>query len=156
MVTEVTFSLDSIDETVKKWLLPRVSAGAMFFVSGPLGAGKTTVAKALARQLGIKDQVISPTFTYVSIYDLSEPAGAVRRLVHFDLYRLSSFDELVNLDLLECLMDRESVCFVEWPEILRDKLRVLGGERPVFELKLDHCDGGDQARKMIISEADIK
>lgn len=78
--------------------------------TGDLGAGKTTLIKALAAQLGIRDAVSSPTFNYVNDYD--------GKLYHFDCYRLKSVEEALNLGLEEYL-DSGKRCWVEWPEVIR-------------------------------------
>jgi len=78
--------------------------------TGDLGAGKTTLIKALAAQLGIRDAVSSPTFNYVNDYD--------GKLYHFDCYRLKSVEEALNLGLEEYL-DSGKCCWVEWPEVIR-------------------------------------
>lgn len=84
-------------------------------LSGELGAGKTTFVKAVATAYGIgEDQVISPTFVYEQIYPLPTPVQGIERLIHLDLYRLNSDQDLLDLDL--STGDEESVLLVEWPE----------------------------------------
>jgi tRNA threonylcarbamoyladenosine biosynthesis protein TsaE len=90
-------------------LLSVHSAARVFLLEGELGAGKTALVQALARQLGYAGVVASPTFGLMNEYHT--PAG---RLVHMDLYRLSSEAELLQAGLLEYL-ESGDVCFIEWP-----------------------------------------
>ena len=85
-------------------------AGAVIAFSGDLGAGKTAFTRGLARGLGIADRVTSPTFTIVNEYE-----GGRLPLFHFDLYRLSSPDELFDIGW-EDYLSRGGVCAVEWSE----------------------------------------
>ena len=84
-------------------------AGLLLF-SGPLGAGKTTLIRALVAGLGIAGPVRSPTYTLIEPYTL-----AGRDLFHVDLYRLRDPAELDDLGFAD-LLDGRSLCLVEWPE----------------------------------------
>ena len=83
---------------------------AVIYLSGELGAGKTTFARGFVRALGIADAIRSPTYTLLEIY----PAGAVTA-VHLDLYRIAAPDELEALGLREWA-GSGYVWLVEWPE----------------------------------------
>ena len=86
---------------------------------GPLGAGKTTLVKALLKEFGVQEAVTSPTFSYVNVYQNNKN----QLLYHFDLYRLSNLDEFLEAGFDEFLYLPESWAFIEWPEIITPLLR---------------------------------
>lgn len=118
-------------------LAPRLRAGDTVLLQGPLGMGKSTLARGLIRALTRPDEdVPSPTFTLVQFYD-SEPPVA-----HFDLYRLTRPEEAVEIGLDEAL-DRGAV-LIEWPERLGpDPVAWLGAEP--LTIALARQDGGRRA-----------
>jgi tRNA threonylcarbamoyladenosine biosynthesis protein TsaE len=108
-------------------LAPLLAAGDLLLLDGPLGAGKTFFARALARRLGVGDdaRVTSPTFTLVHEYE-TEP-----KLVHADLYRLSDDERGVfELGLLP-QRDDGALLVVEWGLAFE---RLLGGDALVLAL----------------------
>lgn len=105
-----------------------LQAGESVCLSGPLGAGKSTLARALIRALTTPDEdVPSPTFTLVQFYE-----GARLKVAHFDLYRLESPDEAYEIGLDEALED--GAALIEWPERLQGR---LPADRLDVEIALD-------------------
>ena len=90
-----------------------IPAGTVLAYRGDLGAGKTAFTRGLARGLGFTEAVTSPTYTIVNEY-LGQ-----RELIHFDMYRLSSADELFDIGW-EDYLARGAVCVVEWSEKVQD------------------------------------
>jgi tRNA threonylcarbamoyladenosine biosynthesis protein TsaE len=90
--------------------LPGISSGAVLYLQGELGAGKTTCVRAMLRTLGVRALVRSPTYTLVDTYDLS-----TLHCVHVDLYRLQSAVEVDELGLRELTGDGY-LMLIEWPE----------------------------------------
>ena len=87
--------------------------GTVVAMYGDLGAGKTAFTRGLAAGLGVTEPVTSPTYTIVNEY-LGQ-----RELIHFDMYRLSSADELFDIGW-EDYLARGAVCVVEWSEKVQD------------------------------------
>ena len=107
---------------------------------GDLGAGKTAFVRGMARGMGLSCRVSSPTFTIVNEY-LGE-----RELIHFDMYRIGSADELFDIGW-EDYLNRGAVCAVEWSENVEDAF--FGDEIVVRIEKL-----GDTERKITIEGAE--
>ena len=97
-------------EAVGAALAARLTPGAVIAYRGDLGAGKTAFTRGLARGLGVKENVTSPTFTIVNEY-----LSGKMPLFHFDMYRLGSEDELFDIGW-EDYLERGGVCAVEWSE----------------------------------------
>ena len=83
-------------------------------LTGDLGVGKTTLMKAIMEQLGYQGVVLSPTFTYVNVYECANGLT----VFHFDLYRLNSQVQFEQLGFLEYLEQPNSLVFIEWPEVI--------------------------------------
>ncbi len=82
---------------------------------GEMGAGKTTFINAMCRELGVEtDPTASPTFALVNEYRSDTTAELI---YHFDLYRLESLDEAVDMGI-EDYLDCGAVCLIEWPDIV--------------------------------------
>lgn len=90
----------------------------IILLEGNLGSGKTTLVKFFCDFLNIKDKVLSPTFNIINEYNIDEN----NKIYHFDLYRLKSKAELIEIDFLDYI-DSGNYCFIEWPEICRDIIR---------------------------------
>jgi tRNA threonylcarbamoyladenosine biosynthesis protein TsaE len=104
-------------------LARRARPGDVVTLAGPLGAGKTSIARAFIAALGVDEEVPSPTFTLVQTYET-----AIGTVWHFDLYRLSRPDEIDELGLDEALVD--GIVLIEWPERLgallpRERLDII-------------------------------
>jgi tRNA threonylcarbamoyladenosine biosynthesis protein TsaE len=112
-------NLQALEHEVRNFLqtLEKDSEKAtLVTLSGELGAGKTTFAKAVARALGIEEAVTSPTFVLEKIYTLPKRSLGFSRLVHIDAYRLKDEGEFATLNFDERMADPENLVLLEWPE----------------------------------------
>lgn len=112
-------------------------AGDLVFLSGDLGAGKTTLTRHLIRALGLDTRVKSPTYTLLESYDLPESAPA-RILHHFDLYRLSDPREWYSAGFEETL-NADSIVVIEWADKAQGAL-----PKPDWRIHLTHDETSDE------------
>ena len=103
-------------EAIGEELAQKLRGGDVLAFTGSLGMGKTAFTRGLARGLGCRGRVTSPTFTIVNEYEGRTP------LFHFDMYRLGSSDELFDIGW-EDYLARGGVCAVEWSENVEDALQ---------------------------------
>ena len=102
-------------EAIGEELAQKLRGGDVLAFTGSLGMGKTAFTRGLARGLGCRGRVTSPTFTIVNEYEGRTP------LFHFDMYRLGSSDELFDIGW-EDYLTRGGVCAVEWSERVDDAM----------------------------------
>ena len=102
---------------------------------GELGAGKTTLAQAIARGAGVREDVTSPTFALVHEY-----AGRASRVYHLDLYRLNGPHELTNIGWDE-IVNGDGIVLIEWPERAGARLA-----RARLDVTLREAPGADDRR----------
>ena len=112
VITKSPEQTEALGERLAKLLRP----GDVIAYYGDLGAGKTAFTRGLAAGLGIRETVTSPTYTIVNEY-----LSGRMPLFHFDMYRLSSSDELFDIGW-EDYLARGGVCAVEWSENVKDAL----------------------------------
>ena len=114
--------------------------GTVIAYRGDLGAGKTAFTRGLARGLGCRELVTSPTYTIVNEY-----LGGRLPLFHFDMYRLRSSDDLWDIGW-EDYLDRNGICAVEWSENVADALEeplIITIEKLGEESRRITVEGGD-------------
>lgn len=107
---------------------------------GDLGAGKTTLARGLIEGMGWRNAVKSPTYTLCEEYDLDNFF-----IIHCDLYRLNTLEDLELLDLDRQIF-KTKILLVEWP----DRLPLV--RNPDIEMRLIHCDKGRKIECNVLSE----
>ena len=115
MQTYITHS-EAETEALGESFASKIADGTVIAMYGDLGAGKTAFVRGLARGMGLSCRVSSPTFTIVNEYE------GERELIHFDMYRLGSSDELFDIGW-EDYLSRGGVCAVEWSENVEDALQ---------------------------------
>ena len=115
---KIEYNLDQIDKVAQQFVVDISDKSIVTFVGG-LGAGKTTFIRAVLQAIGVKDAIISPTFTYFNQYRGSDG----RIIYHFDLYRLKNLAEFEAAGFFEYLYQPNSIVFIEWPEIIDEALK---------------------------------
>lgn len=139
MQTSHAFLLDTYniisEDDINNHIFSLIEWERIFFY-GDLGAGKSTFIRHLLRSHFHDENLIvrSPTYTYYQKYG--------KNVYHFDLYRVESFDDLYLLWVIEILEDQNSICLIEWPEILWDFIQ------PTKKISLEILHDGK--RKMIL------
>ena len=128
---------ETLGEALGKILTP----GTVLAYRGDLGAGKTAFTRGLARGLGIRESVTSPTYTIVNEY-----LSGRMPLFHFDMYRLGSEDELFDIGWDDYL-ERGGVCAVEWSE------NVWGAMEDAIVITITRLD--EDTRKIDIEGGDL-
>lgn len=98
-------------------LAQELEAGDVLALIGDLGTGKTALTKYIAQGLGIRDSIVSPTFTIVREY-----TGGRLPLYHFDVYRLADSEEMFNIGAEEYFYEKGGICVIEWADIVEDIL----------------------------------
>lgn len=121
----------ALGETLAKEMQPN----QVYALIGDLGAGKTTLAKAIAGGLGVSETLTSPTFTIVQEYETGRLP-----LYHFDVYRVSDEDELFEIGL-EDYFHKGGVCLVEWADLIEDLL-------PPDAVRIDLCYGEEEGERI--------
>lgn len=125
-------------ENIAKSIIGFLTEGDILVLSGDLGAGKTTFTKYLAKALGVKEEITSPTFTFVNEYMGKCP------LYHFDMYRVESEEEALEIGVLDYFFARgkqKGICVVEWAENIKS---ILPNHKKITIEKI-----GDTSRKFI-------
>ncbi len=109
----MTLHIDHLDEldAVARRLLAEGRNQSVWLFRGEMGAGKTTLIKAICRTLGVVSMVQSPTFSIVNEYTTHEGHS----VYHFDCYRLRNEAEALDIGIEE-YFDSGNYCFIEWPE----------------------------------------
>ena len=128
-------------ERIGTFLAEKLQPGTVIAYRGDLGAGKTAFTRGIAKGLGCRDCVTSPTYTIVNEY-----LSGRMPLFHFDMYRLASADDLWDIGW-EDYLDRGGVCAVEWSENVEEAL-----ERFVL-VNIEKI--GDESRRITIEGGDL-
>ncbi len=117
------WTLKSPDElpAIVPQLLEAFAGRRKIALYGEMGAGKTTLVKAICQYLGVRENTASPTFSLVNQYTYVEAGGSVSIFHHLDLYRLRTAQEAFEIGLEEILYD-PWYCVIEWPQLAEQLL----------------------------------
>lgn len=112
------YTLDQIDQAALR-IIDAAGDRKVWLFDAQMGAGKTTLIKAISQTLGAEGDFSSPTYSLANEYAL---AGRDGKIFHLDLYRLRSLDEALDIGIEDYLLGG-SYCFVEWPELIMPLLK---------------------------------
>lgn len=101
------------------WRIQDDGYAKVFCLYGDLGSGKTTFTQGLAKGLGIKQRILSPTFVFIRSYTLLPTPYT---LYHLDLYRIESLNDAKSLGIEEILNNEKNIVVIEWPEKIAEIL----------------------------------
>ena len=150
--------------TLGKKIATSFRGGDIVLLEGELGAGKTTLVKGIVKHFGIKNNITSPTFTLMNIYQVKSrkvqkslksktlsmsslrKQGSITQMVHIDTYRLKNEKDLIEIGVEDYLGAPETVCLIEWPE----KLRGLLKGRRVKKIRIEYQE--KNVRKIVVND----
>jgi len=136
MTKNINYSIEEISRTAKIILSLKPSS-KIFIFNGEMGSGKTTLIKAIIKELGYEGTVSSPTFSIINEYLNGD------KIYHFDFYRIKNKNELLDIGIDEYISSNNR-CFVEWPNLITD---ILPDKH--IELNIDVISSDD--RKLTIN-----
>ena len=92
-----------------------LKSGDILLLDGELGAGKTTFISGIAEGLGIKENLSSPSFTIINLYEI----GSRKKFIHADFYRLDNADEILNIGIEDYLYSSRNIACIEWGDKIK-------------------------------------
>jgi len=128
------YIVNNIDETnkVAEDLVSKLKGKSVIALSGNLGAGKTTFVKAIANKLGVEENVTSPTFVLIKLYNTKDEK--IKKIIHVDCYRLDGKEDLYEIGLEDYLEYKDSLVVIEWADkivnlpddIIKINIKIIG------------------------------
>ncbi|NQU99628.1 MAG: tRNA (adenosine(37)-N6)-threonylcarbamoyltransferase complex ATPase subunit type 1 TsaE [Parcubacteria group bacterium] len=124
-------------------LAKSINDGKVIAFEGNLGSGKTTFIQGLASGLSIKENISSPTFVIFKKYSIPNHKK-IKLLYHFDLYRIGSLQEIIDLGFEEIINDKSALVVIEWAEKIKKLL-----PKSSLNIKIKYVS--KNSRKIIVS-----
>lgn len=114
-------------DLMRRIMINKKNGAVVIALQGDLGSGKTTFVQGLARAFGIKENILSPTFVLMKIYEvqLRKPrifSHTFKHLIHIDCYRLDSPKDLLHLGFRDILKDKDAIVLIEWADMIKNIL----------------------------------
>jgi len=123
IITQSALETQKLGEKIGRNLISQKIKSKIFCLYGDLGSGKTTFIQGVAKGLGIKKRVISPTFMFIRMYQQEHRTKCIeQRFYHIDLYRINKVEEAKGLGLQEIFEDKEAIVAIEWVERIKEIL----------------------------------
>lgn len=139
-IKKIKFKKEEIPEISQK-ILTKIFKNTkvkILALDGTLGVGKTTITQEIARILGIKNRLISPTFVIMKSYNIDKELkfrGRFKKLIHIDAYRLEKPDDILKIGWQEVMEDKNNLIIIEWPEKIKKHIK-----KDYIWVKLKHVD----------------
>ncbi len=144
---QISFRLDDIFQAAQQ-IAPYLQQNNMLAFSGDMGAGKTTFISALCKVLEVKDAVSSPTFALINEYHRTEGQGEdYKKIYHMDWYRIKDNAEAIAAGIEDCLLQKDSICLIEWPEKASGLL-----PRPFLYAQIHWLDASERSLEICLIE----
>ena len=120
MISHSNEETEKLAKKIFRNLKPQKERATVFGLYGDLGVGKTTFTQFIAKELGVKRKVNSPTFVIMKKYPISKTLGLkYKYFFHLDAYRLKNEKELLHLGWDKIIENKEHLVFIEWPENIK-------------------------------------
>lgn len=132
----VVHSLEELPLAAKQ-IVEQLDHNRIVCFYGSMGAGKTTLIKAICDELGVTDTVVSPTFALINEYTARDG----QPVYHFDFYRIEKLEEVYDFGYEEYFYSSEGLCLIEWPELIEELLPQQG----VVRYAIHENDDGSRA-----------
>lgn len=126
-----------------------LNGGDILCLYGNLGAGKSVLARGIAKALSIKGSIQSPTFVLMKVYKIKKHKS-IKQLCHIDAYRLSDGTELEDIGIQEYFNDKNTLTIIEWPENIKVLLKKYKKQVKKIQINMDLND--ESVRQFIISK----
>ena len=117
---EIKSTSQAATQKIAQKLAKKLNGSDVIALFGDLGSGKTVFVQGLARGLGIKKRITSPTFVFMRAYEIKHK-GEELTFYHLDLYRAQNIDDLKSLGLSE-IFNKDSIVVLEWADKIKNKL----------------------------------
>ncbi len=150
MVNQLQFTTHSPAQTkavarvlAREILKTKAQKALVLALKGNLGAGKTTFLQTLAKSLGVKDQILSPTFVILKKFEIENPKTQFLHFYHIDCYRLEESKEIFTLGFKEIIKNPNNIVAIEWAENIK-------GALPKERITLEFKHLGKNQREVII------
>ena len=131
---KLTYTLEQINAAAMQSIKSSNNRKIWSF-EGEMGAGKTTLIKAICNTLGVIDEVSSPTFSLVNEYKTKDG----KTIYHFDFYMIKNIEEVYDIGYEDYFFSG-NICLIEWPEKIKELLK----EEDVYKIKIEKVGEGER------------